>query len=710
VIAVQDTSKFFSLNKPMDWETGLSVNLRVEEKGLSVRQTEKYAVHRIVRTDELSGAEAISDFTTGQGGKLFILDSAANVWTYDYQNKHREALFRQGHQLFSGQSMLASYADVLYIADTKGERRIASYSTSNAQLMWTLQEWNGIELFPLAIAVDTERNFYALVPLDLMTGTDGNPEVPPNGNLGILKWNAGGEAIQLYEHVALRLEAGEEAAGVPLAELLERFFLTASPEGKVAMHDSGRNTVLVFHEDGHLEKEFSIIPAGDYAGISMDSNHHIFIGDRADSEAGSVEHFILQFGDLGESLGKIAGFRGRADKLLHDQRNRMYVLNRMTGEITLLDLQIRTMILEETNLPEAIYFSAELDTMEDETQWHKIGLDADIPEETQVRVSYFALDRKEGFVGERYVDDFSTYLTDASIPLREKLRATSSLWSEPIVNPKDALLMNAKGRYLWFKLEVVGSEHHSPFIRKLRVYFPRISLISYLPPIYQETQEDNSFLERFLALFGTFFQDMEEQIDQISSHFDPDAVSGSFLKWLGGWLAVSQGDTWEEDKLRTLIKEAPELYKQRGTRQGLARMLRIYTGVDAILIEYFQFKQMQETSELRELFADLYGDNPYCFCVMLPPEYVRTDKQRLIIEQIIEDQKPAFTDGKLVVLQPWMYADMHTYIGINTYMSEPTLLTLDQRSSMPYNTVLIDVDRDNRMDIHTRLELDSDLD
>jgi hypothetical protein len=139
-------------------------------------------------------------------------------------------------------------------------------------------------------------------------------------------------------------------------------------------------------------------------------------------------------------------------------------------------------------------------------------------------------------------------------------------------------------------------------------------------------------------------------------------------------------------------------------------MLRIYTGVDAILIEYFQFKQMQETSELRELFADLYGDNPYCFCVMLPPEYVRTDKQRFIIEQIIEDQKPAFTEGKLVVLQPWMYADMHTYIGINTYMSEPTLLTLDERSSMPYNTVLIDVDRDNRIDIHTRLELDSDLD
>lgn len=94
---------------------------------------------------------------------------------------------------------------------------------------------------------------------------------------------------------------------------------------------------------------------------------------------------------------------------------------------------------------------------------------------------------------------------------------------------------------------------------------------------------------------------------------------------------------------------------------------------------------------------------------MLPQECVQTDKQRLIIESIINDQKPAFTEGKLTLLQPWMYMDMHSYMGINTFLSEPTLLTLDQKSSMPYNTVLIDLERDKRMDIHTRLGLDSEL-
>ena len=234
-------------------------------------------------------------------------------------------------------------------------------------------------------------------------------------------------------------------------------------------------------------------------------------------------------------------------------------------------------------------------------------------------------------------------------------------------------------------------------------------MIAYLPPIYQQDEEHSPFLERFLAMFSTFFDDMEDKIDRISSHFDPDAVSGTYLEWLGRWLAITDHEAWGETKLRKLIKQAPELYKLRGTREGLMNMLKIYTGSEPFLLEYFQFKQMQETSELRQLFAQLYGDNPYCFCIMLKPEFVRTDAQRLTIEQIIEDQKPAYTEGKLIVLQPWMYADMHTYLGINTYLSEPTLLTLDQRSSMPYNTVLIDVDRDKRMDIHTRLGLDSEI-
>ncbi|NQX69419.1 hypothetical protein HQN90_25135 [Paenibacillus alba] len=704
---MQDGQTFFSLNKPLDWEQGYEANIDMQEHGFSIGQTEKYSIHRIVRTDELEGVPSICDMAVGPGRKLILLDEASNVWIYEDESRHRELLFRQGHHLFSNQAMLASMSDLLVIADANpaSERRLAVYAISNGQTMWALNEWDGLELFPLSVntKLASATTLYTTVPLDISVGMNGNPEVPQGGRIGIIAWNAAGEVMQVYEHEAHRLETASE-----ITALHSRYF-TAASDGTLALLDAKLRTVTIFHEDGRDPLHVKLEQEGRFAGISIDTNHNLFIGDSGYAQQeGVTERFILKYRGNGEQMDKVTGFRGRTDKLLHDGRNRLYVFDRISGQISLLDLRARTMLLEDTQLPEAVYFSAELDTTETELEWHKIRLEADIPEETQVRFSYFASDESEGLVDGDYVS-YTSYFTDPGIPVHTKLTATRDLWSEPILNPKDALLMNAKGRYLWFKIELIGSEQKSPFIRKLRVYYPRTSLIAYLPPMYQQDAEHSPFLERFLAMFSTFFDDMEDKIDHISAHFDPDAVSGTYLEWLGRWLAITDHEAWGEVKLRKLIKQAPELYKLRGTREGLINMVKIYTGSEPFLLEYFQFKQMQETSELRQLFAQLYGDNPYCFCLMLKPEFVRTDAQRMTIEQIIEDHKPAYTEGKLIVLQPWMYADMHTYLGINTYLSEPTLLTLDQRSSMPYNTVLIDIDRDKRMDIHTRLGLDSEI-
>ncbi|WP_165972126.1 phage tail protein [Paenibacillus piri] len=671
---------------------------------MAIHQTEKYAVYKVVRSADMNGPEEVMDFTVGQGGKLIVLDGEAAVWSYDAENRHTELLLGRNHQLFTGDGLLAARGDTLFVADPVSERRVAAYSVSNSQLLWAVEAWKDRPLYPLAVAADSHKHLYTVIPLDIIIGMNGKEEVPEGGRIGLVQWDASGEAVRIFQHDSFRLDERANAE-----QLRRRFYTAVSEKGGVHLFDAERRRYIAFDGEGAVTAQFGIDPEGTYAGLSIDTNNYIYIGDSrhigADEED---ERFILKLGSQGGIETRVPGYRGRTDKLLTDSRNRMYVLNGETAEITLLELQQRTLELEHTRLPEGIYLSAALDTTAAETEWHRFRLDAQIPEETQVRISYYASDRKELLLHGEYVD-FSQYLTDPGIPLADKLGATRELWSEPIVNPRDALLMNARGRYLWFKLDVVGSERQSPVLHKLRIYFPRQSLLAYLPPIYQEMQDDSRFLERFLSLFGTFFQDMEEQIDHISRYFDPDAVHGHYLEWLGTWLAVSEDESWGEAKLRQLIKQAPELYKLRGTRQGLSRMLRLYTGSEPYIIEYFQMKQMQERSELKELLSHLYGDNPYVFCVMLPQECIQTDKQRLIIESIINDQKPAFTDGKLTLLQPWMYMDMHTYLGINTYLSEPTLLTLDQRSSMPYNTVLIDVERDKRMDIHTRLGLDSEL-
>lgn len=694
---------FFSLNKPSDWEAGIAENMRFRHDGITIERTEKYSIYRTVHAGEIDGADDIADFAVGPGSKLYVLDGSAALWVHDYENRHTEPLYAPGHRLFSNQSIIAAAGDSLYIADCASERRIVSVSPSNGQLVWAAQEWEGLELFPLAAAADSSRRLYTVIPLDIQRGAQGGAEVPQGGRVALLQWSMSGDVAKLYEHHSLRLEQS-----ALVHSLRGRYFIAVSAAGEPVLFDSTAKKVIAFRSDGTVKNEFTVDRDSALAGLTLDSSSEIYIGDAGRIDSMEAERFILKYSQWGDVSSFVSGYRSRADKLLHDGADRMYVLDMEKGAVTLLDLQARTMTMPETGLPEAWYVSAELDSTEDETEWHKVELLADIPEETQIRISYFATDEKYGVLDGKVVD-YSEYFADPDIPLTQKWKASRHLWSEPIVNPRDALLMNAKGKYLRFRIELAGSDRSAPLIRRLRIVFPRQSPIVHLPPIYQEDPDGSGFLERFLAIFGTFISEMEEKIDKVSSNFDPDSVSGTYLKWLSGWLALDIADGWDESKLRALMKEAPELYKQRGTRRGLSRMLHIYTGVEPYIVEQHQLKHMQETSELRQMFNRLYGDNPYSFCVMMPPECVRTDKQRLMVEAIIADQKPAYTEGKLIVLQPWMHADMHTYLGINTVLSEPTLLTLDENSSMPHHTVLIDPDRDKRLDIHTRLELDSEL-
>ncbi|GAA3405702.1 phage tail protein [Paenibacillus hodogayensis] len=695
--------KFFSFNKPSDWESGTTANMSIGGDGLSVERTEKYSFYRTINAGGIDGADAMADFALGPGCRLYVLDAKAALWVYDYESRHTELLYPAGHQVFSRKAMLAAEGDALYIADPGSDKRVLSVSPSNGQLVWALDDWRGQELFPLCVAVDAGKRLYAAIPLDYAYDADGCAEVPSGGRIAVVRWNVSGGAERLFEQEALRLE---EAA--PVAALHNRFFLTVTAGDMPVLLDAHTRRVMAFGAD-ETPEACRPDPNGTLAGLAADSRGALYIGDARKGASVEDERFILKYKGRDEPPVKVAGYRSRADKLLCDEADRMYAADLEKGTITILELQSRTRTMPETSLPEAWYVSGEVDSAEDETVWHKLELLAEIPEETQIRISYFATDETMGVLDGKVVD-YTDYFADPTLSLKHKWTASRHLWSEPIVNPRDALLMNAKGRYLRFRLELAGSDRSAPVVHRLRLFFPRQSPIVHLPPIYREDPDGSGFLERFLAIFGTFFDEMEEKIDKISSSLDPDSVSGSYLKWLSGWLALDVADGWEEERVRALMTQAPELYKLRGTRQGLARMLHIYTGVEPYIVEHHQLKHMQETSELKSMFSRLYGDNPYGFCVMMPPECVRTDKQRLMVERIIADQKPAYTDGRLIVLQPWMHADMHTYLGINTVLSEPTLLTLDQRSSMPHHTVLIDKDRDKRMDLHTRLELDSELD
>jgi phage tail-like protein len=353
-------------------------------------------------------------------------------------------------------------------------------------------------------------------------------------------------------------------------------------------------------------------------------------------------------------------------------------------------LQLGKSSIHENN---GSYISAPFDSTIPQCRWHRVLLDADIPANTLIKLSYCA-SQEEGTY------DFNGITT--------------------LENPKDALLIEATGRYIRFKIELLADEtgQNSPQIRSLKVYYPRDTYLRYLPGTYQEDDAGKDFLERFLSLFETFMQHSETQIYNFTEYLDSHTVPGPFIPWLSQWLAAAVDENWSDAQQRQLLQEAPQLYKKRGTGAVLARIIEIFYGTAPIIIENFQMDCI-DSDEHRSMMEDLFSTDPYLFSVLLPPKWedpdsevksaiIVSDTQRAALQRIIDAEKPAYTTAALHLLEPAVYLDMHTYLGINSLLSKNDFL-LEKTSVLGRDTITYDsedcaqVERNSRIGIEFKL-------
>lgn len=137
-----------------------------------------------------------------------------------------------------------------------------------------------------------------------------------------------------------------------------------------------------------------------------------------------------------------------------------------------------------------------------------------------------------------------------------------------------------------------------------------------LPALYQE----NDFLGRFLLIFESIWEPIEQRQDAIHMYFDPHTCPSSFLPWLASWFDLSLSEHWPEARRRRLLAEATTLYRWRGTRYGLVRMIELCTGLTP---------QVTESTQ-----------QPFVFHVQIriPPDH---EVEAEFIEKIILSHKPA---------------------------------------------------------------------
>lgn len=320
----------------------------------------------------------------------------------------------------------------------------------------------------------------------------------------------------------------------------------------------------------------------------------------------------------------------------------------------------------ETGGAPGVFLSRVLDSGEKGCRWHRLVMDLQVGENMAVFLYLFSTDSQieaEAFTANRRREELMTGHDQASdpAPLMEQLKP---FLRGTFRNPRDILLHQITGRYLWLGLALWGNGAAGPVIREIRLYFPRESWNRYLPEIYQD--ESQVFLDQFLSIFQSLYMDLETQIRGSSRYLDLGAAPDEVLPWLASWLGVEDSDLWPPERLRSYLVQWPELCRLRGTPVGLIRLVELYTGYPVYL---------QERAP---------GDDVHCFRLFIDEAAVAGAREYQALLQVIREGKPADMEVFVIALKPWVFLDQHTYLGINSRLNQYGEAALDCGDSIPY--------------------------
>ena len=343
----------------------------------------------------------------------------------------------------------------------------------------------------------------------------------------------------------------------------------------------------------------------------------------------------------------------------------------------------------------SVYIAGPFDSMESETIWHRMRMDLEQSPGMIFKLRVYASDTSEiripipGKDGLSLVD-INEHIFDKNINISRKIDVFDYIGAKVFNNSFDVLLYGLKGRYFWFCLEVVNNEMGKIRVNSIKIEFPQISFSQYLPEVYTEKQPPDSFFQRFLGIFQSIYTDLEDKIDYTPIKFDVDSTSRDFLNRIADWLSIKDISLWGEEKLRKLIKEAVKIYKMKGTKQAVAKIVNEYIGIEPIIVEQFDVRYNMYYDKNKHVIENLFGDNGYVFTVMLPENYIPDSEKYVELLRIINSVKPLDSICNLVSLNNQTYLDHHCYMGINSFITTNENLVLNKKQKEVNNLVITD--------------------
>lgn len=185
---------------------------------------------------------------------------------------------------------------------------------------------------------------------------------------------------------------------------------------------------------------------------------------------------------------------------------------------------------------------------------------------------------------------------------------------------------------------------------------PKSNYLRYLPALYA----NDDFMGRFLMLFESFWNPIDNQITGLANYFDPMLTPSRMLGWLGGWLNIELDSELPEARQRLLIQQAARLFRQRGTKTGLEAMLELWTEGKATIVEHrSENLRLGKTMKLGRGVALGRRNAPHSFTIRLrlpeianeepPHRKQRIEQARPMVEKLLQAEKPAHTTYTLEI-------------------------------------------------------------
>ena len=352
-----------------------------------------------------------------------------------------------------------------------------------------------------------------------------------------------------------------------------------------------------------------------------------------------------------------------------------------------------SMISNNKSGENAVYISGPIDSTQNEMEWYRLRIDSVVPPNAIYKLRIYTSDTFDIYVPKPGSSrcsnvDINEFIFDESIDINTKIDTLEYAGAKCYENPTDILLYDFKGRYIWFCLEMINHEVEPIKINSMKIEFPSISFIELLPEVYREDEKSSNFLKRFLGVFQSIYLDMDDKIDYAPINFDSERCSREFLNWIADWLSVKDISLWGDDRLRKFLKKCVSIYKIKGTKRAISRIVEEYIGVEPMIVEQFDVKDNMYYEKQKDVVENLFGDNGYVFTVMLPESQVKSNESYVELLKVISTVKPIDAICNLVVLNDRIYLDHHCYIGINSFVSRNEDMVLDGEHKDVSNLVI----------------------